>query len=113
MNDGNYSRRSFIKVTGLAIGALLMTPIVTLPSSMSGRFSIQAEALGKRYLGTRTGLVFESADGGQTWQQVANFGSHCAVMDLREREGQVFAAIAVAGYSFQLKSSDARLWRTV
>jgi hypothetical protein len=113
MNDSNYSRRDFIKFTSLTIGALLMVPITAVPSSASGQLSVQAEALGKKYRGTRTGLVFESTDDGQTWQQVANFGSHCAVMQLHEREGQIFADIAVADHGFVLKSADARTWRTV
>ncbi len=91
MNDCDYSRRNFIKFTGLAIGALLMAPMAALPSSVSGQFSAQADMWGKRYLGTRNGLVFESTDDGQTWQQVANFGSHCAVLALSEQRDRLQA----------------------
>lgn len=112
MKDRDYSRRSFIKFTGVAIGALLLGPIVTLPSSAAGLFSMQAQAFGKRYLGTRQGLVFESTDGGQTWLRVANFGSHCAVLNLVERRNRLEAEVGVAGHGFKLTSADARTWHT-
>jgi hypothetical protein len=112
MNSDGYSRRSFIKMTGLAIGAVLMAPVASsLPSSVAG--PIQADVFGKKYLGTRNGLLFESTDSGKTWQKVANFGAHCAVAGLREHQGHIVADIAVAGHGFALTSADARLWRTV
>lgn len=113
MNDGTYSRRQFIKFTGIALGAVVMMPIVTLPGSVSGLFSVQTQAFGKQYLGTRNGLVFESTDRGQTWQQVANFGSHCAVLSLDARRDRLEAEVGVAGHGFRLTSADARTWRTV
>jgi hypothetical protein len=111
MVDRTYSRRNFIKVAGLTAGALLLAPAA---AQGAGSYIIaQTTALGKMYRGTRDGLVFESGDGAKTWQQVANFGSHCAVQALQERRGRLQAQVGVAGYGFALTSSDARLWRTV
>lgn len=110
MATHTYSRRTFFKVAGLAAGTLLLAP-----SSAQGAgnyFIAYAAALGKQYRGTRDGLVFESVDRGKTWQQVANFGSHCAVQALTARQGQLQARIGVAGYDFALTSADGRKWYT-
>jgi len=111
MADRTYSRRSFMQVAGLAAGAALLAPLVA--EVVSGSSIAYADALGKKYKGTRDGHVFESVDGGQTWQQVANFGSHCAVLALSERRNRLEAEIGVAGYGFALTSTDARVWHTV
>jgi hypothetical protein len=106
----SYSRRTFFQVAIVAAGALLL-----VPGSAQGAgayFIAYAEALGKQYRGTRDGLVFESADRGKTWQQVANFGSHCAVQALSDRRGQLQARVGVAGHDFALTSSDGRKWYT-
>src|SRR5262245_60792870 len=98
----SYSRRTFFKVAGLAAGALLLMP--RSAQSASSYFSAYAEAFGKKYRGTRDGLVFESADGGKSWQQVANFGSHCAVQALRVQRSLLQAQIGVGTYDFALTS---------
>ncbi|CAG0931209.1 hypothetical protein TFLX_02039 [Thermoflexales bacterium] len=106
----SYSRRSFFKVIGLTTGALLLAP-----SSAQGAgnyFIARADTLGRKYVGTRDGLVFESVDRGKTWQQVANFGSHCAVQDLSDRRGQLHAQVGVGAHGFGLISADGRKWYT-
>ena len=110
MTDRAYSRRSFMQAAGLTTGALLLTPVVA--QAAGGDSGAQADALGKKYRGTRDGRVLESVDGGRTWQQVASFGPHCAVHTLSNRQGQLRVRIGVQGYSFALISTDARLWRT-
>lgn len=110
MTDRVYSRRSFMRAAGLAAGSSLLAPMV---AQGAGSYSTaRVDALGKQYRGTRDGLVLESMDGGKTWQQVANFGSHCAVQALSSRQGQLQAWIGVKGYRFALISADARLWHT-
>jgi len=110
MTPHSYSRRTFFKATGLAVGALLLAQG---SAQGAGSYVIaHTEAFGKRYHGTRDGLVFESADLGETWQRVAHFGSHCAVQALRMREGVLQAQIGVGAYDFVLTSTDARTWRT-
>ncbi|HTP11088.1 MAG TPA: hypothetical protein VMP08_22695 [Anaerolineae bacterium] len=111
MAERTYSRRSFIRVAGLAAGAAILAPVIA--QVISGSPIAYADALGKKYKGTRDGRVFESIDDGKTWQQVANFGSHCAVLGLSEQRSRLQAKIGVSGYDFALISTDARLWRTV
>ncbi len=67
---------------------------------------------GRRLRGTPDGLLLESFDSGANWRQVFNFGSQCAVLDLFERGGRLYAQIGVNQYRFTLQSSDARAWRT-
>lgn len=111
MTVRSYSRRSFFKLSSLAAGALFFIP---RPAPQSENFfTAYTEALGKQYRGTRDGRVLESVDGGRTWQQVAYFGSHCAVQTLSYARGRLRAQIKVAGYPFLLTSDNARVWRTV
>jgi photosystem II stability/assembly factor-like uncharacterized protein len=105
------SRRTFLKVAGLTASALLLAP--GSAQGAGNYFIVQTEALGRQYRGTRDGLVFESVDGGRNWQQVANFGSHCVVQALHQRQDQLVAQVGVAGYAFALTSRDARTWHTV
>lgn len=110
MTPHSYSRRTFFKATGLAVGALLLAQG---SAQGAGSYVIaHTEAFGKRYHGTRDGLVFESVDRGKTWQQVANFGSHCAVQDLSDRRGQLHAQVGVGAHGFGLISADGRKWYT-
>jgi hypothetical protein len=105
-----HSRRTFFKVAGLAAGALLLAP--RSAQSAGNYFIAHATAFGRQYRGTRDGLVFESSDGGKAWQQVANFGSHCAVQALSDRRGQLHAQIGVGAHGFGLTSADGRKWYT-
>jgi len=111
VTNRTYSRRRFMQVAGLVAGAAVLAPVVA--QIVDGASIAYADALGKKYKGTRDGRVYESSDAGKTWQQVANFGSHCAVMALAERHSRLQAEIGVAGYGFTLTSIDARVWHTV
>jgi hypothetical protein len=111
MTVHSYSRRTFFKVTGLAAGALLLAP--GSAQSAGNYYIAHAAVFGRHYRGTRDGLVFESVDAGETWQQVANFGSHCAVQALSDRQGQLHAQIGVGAHGFALTSADGRKWYTV
>lgn len=74
---------------------------------------VHGKAIGRTFRGTRDGRLLVSADNGDTWQPIANFGSHCAVLSIVERQKQVLLKIGVGQYSFQLQSQDGRVWRTV
>ena len=114
-NDAALSRRGFIRAAGLLTGALLLSPwpVAGAGGSMAARpVNTVIKALGKEYLGTFDGLIYESADGGRSWQRVANFGQHCAVLTLRERQGQLQALIGLKDHHFDLTSANARTWRT-
>jgi hypothetical protein len=69
---------------------------------------------GKLYQGTQNGILYESVDGGKTWQKIANFGEHCAIVKIAtHRDGSVALSLACIAHTFDLHSQDARLWRTV
>ena len=114
--SSSMNRRSFLKVmaqvstTGLALAMLVELPART--AFDASRAPVQTQALGKEFRGTSDGRVFESLDGGKTWQLIANFGKHCSILALLERQGQVYAQIGVQGYSFLIRSPNARLWYT-
>jgi len=83
----------------------------TAGESLSGNGG-QVAPSGGRFKGTPYGRIFESLDGGKTWQLRADFGAHCAIPEVFESQGKIYARIMVQGYSFLIKSSDARFWYT-
>jgi hypothetical protein len=114
-DDPALSRRNFIRAAGLMTGALLLSPwpLAGAGGSMAARpVNTVVKVPGKEYLGTADGLIYESVDGGQSWQRVANFGQHCAVLTLRERQGQIHARIGLKDQYFTLTSANARTWHT-
>lgn len=116
MTGRSFSRRDFFKATGLAAAGLSAGGLLLAPAVAQGAGNTvlaQTTALGKLYRGTRDGLIFESSDSGQSWQQVANFGSHCAVQALSDRRGNLQARIGVGAHGFELASADGRKWYTV
>ena len=108
------NRRDFMTQASMAGLAMLALPLIpaSAHSTTSPAF-IQAEVMGRKLKGTRDGRVLESLDGGQTWLPRANFGKHCAVLALGERQGQLWAQVGLQGHSFYLTSSDALMWYTV
>lgn len=114
MVDRSYSRRRFIQAAGLAAGAALAAP---LPErGAGGAFAVKPQPIstqlfGRQYQGTSDGFIYESADGGLTWQQVAKFGKHCAILALNEYQGLAYAQVGVGSHQFVLTSTDARRWR--
>ena len=110
------NRRDFLKVMAqISTAGLTLATLAELPTRMSLDVSpapVQAEALGRKFRGTSDGRVFESLDGGKTWQLIANFGKHCSILTLVERQGQIYAQIGVQGYRFLLRSPNARRWYT-
>lgn len=66
------------------------------------------------YRGTKDGKLYETNDGGKTWQLIADFGSHCAIdRVVIHKNGDTAVKLVCAGYTFDLYSTDARVWRTV
>ncbi len=104
------NRRQFLTITTISA----MTGVVGLgrPYLVTAK-GITPITRRKLYQGTKDGKLFESLDGGKTWQLVANFGAHCSVDSVvTQQDGMVMAKLACTGYTFELQSSDARLWRT-
>ncbi|MBE7472658.1 MAG: hypothetical protein HS114_26310 [Anaerolineales bacterium] len=97
-------RRDFL--TGLATLSLTGLIKMSLPTKA------QAQTNGKIFKGTLEGKIFESLDNGQTWQQTANFGPDCPVLELSEEEEGLFAHLGFQSYNFWLTSPDGRIWRT-
>ncbi len=111
MTERTYSRRVFLQAAGLLMGSLVLIPPF-INRKAGGQLEARIGAAGKKYKGTNDGRVLESVDGGKTWQQVANFGSQCAIQSLSNRQGQLQAWIGIEGYRFSLTSTDARIWYT-
>ncbi len=66
------------------------------------------------YRGTKGGKLYESIDRGETWQLIADFGSHCAIDRIVvQKNGDTVVKLVCAGYIFNLHSKDARVWHTV
>jgi hypothetical protein len=110
------NRRAFLK--RVSANALVGAIILVLPeiqaSTITGPSTFfTVEALGKTYKGTRDGRLYESIDREMTWRPVANFGSHCSVVSIVERQRKLFAVIGVQRFTFTLVSTDGREWRTV
>lgn len=110
-------RRTFIKT--VVTGALSGMALVALPAMRAGagfllpQPPVFIKALGKSFQGTHNGQVYASLDGGLAWHKLADFGSHCSIQAIYERQGFLYLQVGVQKYSFYLKSSDGRLWRTV
>lgn len=105
------NRRQFLTmVTAVsAVGlARLSTPHLAAAKGLSP--ALRQATL---YQGTKDGKLYESTDGGKTWQLVAHFGSHCAIDRIvRQRNGSLYIKMICSGYAFDLHSTDARVWRT-
>jgi hypothetical protein len=104
-------RRQFLSA------ATVVTVIGMMRLAAPGLTAIQGmvPALSQRlYQGTKDGKLYESIDGGETWQLTANFGSHCAINRIVvQKNGDTDIKLVCAGYTFDLQSKDGRVWRTV
>ena len=110
-------RRDFLKgmvgvsFTGLAALVMPALPVAARVNTAPALF--RSQTLNRTFKGTLDGLIFESHDGGATWRAIANFGSHCVIQALFERQDKIHAQVGVQANSFLLSSADARVWRTV
>jgi len=110
------TRREFfgqaVRISFSAVAALAL-PVV-FPVFGAGLLSVMlySQSLNKSIQGTRDGRILESFDSGKTWQTIARFGSHCAVIGLREEQNQIFAQLSVQGHTFLLASRSGHEWRT-
>jgi hypothetical protein len=110
------NRRTFLHTVSAVTLAGIIT--VTTPGSRAAAsiqfrpVLVQGKAIGRLFHGTLDGQLLESLDKGSTWRPIANFGAHCAVLSIVERQKNVIVKIGVGQFSFQLQSSDGRVWRT-
>jgi len=100
-------RRDFLR--GTAGAALAAGAGILLPGARAR--ALGAETItSPRFRGSSDGRIYELGDDGETWQPRANFGAHCAIPDVFERGGKVYARVIVQGHVFTVRSPDGRKW---
>lgn len=111
------NRRAFLKTlaAGTVAGTILVTttPVRTILAALISPGPVHLNLKDRLLQGTPDGRIFESRDEGKTWQPLFNFGGHCAILELAERNGLIYARVGVLQYSFVVKSTDGRTWHTV
>lgn len=113
----NLNRRHFLKAMAVTTGALAgiaitSSPIKAIATALIFPSPVRLSIKGKILQGTQDGQILESTDAGKTWQKIANFGSHCSILDLMERGGLVYVQVGLQNHSFVLRSTDGRTWLT-
>jgi len=106
------NRRQFLTIATAttAFGMLRLAA----PSLVTAQGSMPIMRRQRRYRGTKDGKLYESNNGGRAWQLIADFGNHCPVDKIiTQKNGDIVVKLSCAGYSFDLRSKDARIWRTV
>ena len=108
------NRRDFLKLAGLVFASgTVLSAHQTLARGVQ-LFADPQIRFGKSLLrGTAYGAILSSLDEGMTWTEVARFGEHHAVMQLVERNKQVYANLSFDSHDFWLRSADAQKWLTV
>jgi photosystem II stability/assembly factor-like uncharacterized protein len=110
------NRRDFLKtVAQTSLTALAAVTLPQLQGSVraASPVDIRTVAGNRKLLGTLDGRIFESLDGGKTWQPRANFGGQCSILDIYERNGKIYAQVGIGRYSFVVESRDGRTWYTL
>ncbi len=103
-------RRDFLRG---AAGASLAAGLATLlPGKKTSALSTQANVVPPRFRGSSDGRIYELSKDGRTWQPRANFGKHCAIPEVFELGGKVYARVEVQGHPFVVQSPDGRKWYT-
>jgi hypothetical protein len=102
-------RRGFFK--GAVSASLAVGLAVLLPKVQTSAASPQASVTSSRFRGSSDGRIYELSADGMTWQPRANFGAHCAIPEVYERGGKVYAKLVVQGHAFTIGSLDGRRWR--
>lgn len=105
------NRRNFLR--GTVSASLVAGLAVVLPTVQAGSAGAGTNAVSARFRGSADGWIYELGADGVTWQPRANFGPHCAISDVVERAGKVYARVTVQGHAFTLASPDGRRWHTL
>jgi hypothetical protein len=101
-------RRDFL--SGAASASLVVGLAVLRPGMPTSVLSGQSNVVTPRFRGSSDGRIYELSKDGATWQQRANFGKHCAILEVSERGSQAYARMAVQGHAFTIQSPDGRKW---
>lgn len=104
-------RRDFLKLSGIALGAMLLRPGFF---NRVGAAPIETQSRGLRYRGHRGDILF-STDAGKTWQLHIRLGPDYEVLDLfTDFAGRVYAQVGFQGFIFHLTLSETgKQWLTV
>lgn len=97
------NRRNFIKTAAVAL-LVAGFPTPVWPAEA------RTEVAGKILRGDAAGRIFESADGGRTWQLNVNFGPDCSILRLVPRKNSIIAVVGFQNYQFYLRSTDGKVW---
>ncbi len=107
------NRRDFLKFAGLVLAAGAVLPAHQRLEQGARIFSDPQIRFGRNLVrGTAYGAILCSSDEGSTWRQVANLGDNHAVLQLVERNKQVYANLSLGSHDFWLRSADTQRWLT-
>lgn len=100
------NRREFLTVaSSVALVGLLGLKASPVAAAQSSR---------TLYRGTPDGKLYESTDGGKTWQLITDFGSIYAIQSITPGDNDALTVeLAYMGFGFNLHSIDKSIWRTV
>ena len=117
------SRRDFLKLCGLSIGAGLFTVGSSSVDQVTDRIhgaatwleklgaDPQVEFNGQLFRGTQAGAIQSSTDGGKSWKTLTVLHDQCPVTGLRVVNGQLAATLEFQGHPFSLLSSNGKTWK--
>lgn len=105
------NRREFLKLGG-AVSAMLVLPLGLLGKEIASLATVELQGI--IYRGDPDGKVYTSADSGQTWNLLTDFGAGCSVFSLTlVPRNRIYARLGFAGRGFGLVWSQMdRAWRT-
>jgi photosystem II stability/assembly factor-like uncharacterized protein len=111
------NRRNFLKVSGLAAGALAALRLpkwfsLTLDHSAQSAPEKGVIKSGRLYRGGDAGSIFTSQDQGQTWQLHSRFGPTYSIQDIfTSADGRLYLQAGFQGYTFNLVlSKNEQAW---
>jgi photosystem II stability/assembly factor-like uncharacterized protein len=110
-------RRNFLKVSGLAAGALVALSLpksfsLTLDHGAQNAPQKEVSKSGRLYRGGDTGSIFTSQDQGQTWQMHSNLGPKYSIQNIfTGADGRLYLQAGFQGYTFNLVlSKNEQVW---
>jgi hypothetical protein len=100
------NRREFLTVAGsVALAGLLGLKVSPVAAAQNDRML---------YRGTMDGKLYESSDGGKSWQLITDFGSIYAIQSITPGDNNALTVeLGYMGFGFNLHSADKSIWRTV
>src|SRR5512136_2715626 len=95
------NRRDFLKFAGLAFASGVMLPAHQTIEQGVQLFAEPQIRFGRNLIrGTVHGAILSSSDEGMTWKQVANLGERHAVLQLTQKNEQIYANMSLNSHDF-------------